>query len=118
VSEIWITFPDPQPRQARERKRLTAPRFLQIYKVILKEKGLIHLKTDNLGLFNYSLEVISGNGHHLNYATSDLYQAPDGPEDAKAVQTFYEKMFLEEGKPICYLAFTLNNTPVHHESPG
>lgn len=107
VSEIWITFPDPQPRQAREKKRLTHPRFLTVYSRILKENGLIHLKTDNQDFFSFTLETIHNGGYPLQYYTRDLYQADNAPEVATSIQTFYEKMFLEEGKPICYLRFQL-----------
>ncbi len=107
VSKIWITFPDPQPRQARAHKRLTHPRFLLIFNDLLKDGGVIHLKTDNHPLFQYTLEVIAETGNHLVYATDDLYRAGDAPAEATGIQTFYEKMFLEEGKPICYLEFTL-----------
>jgi len=107
VSEIWITFPDPQPRESREHKRLTAPRFLNIYRQVLKEQGLLHLKTDNQELFDYSLGVIEEHHHHLQYATHDLY-TEEGQEVAKMVQTFYEQMFLAEGKSICYAEFSLS----------
>jgi tRNA (guanine-N7-)-methyltransferase len=106
VSEIWITFPDPQPRQAREKKRLTHPRFLEIYKEVLVSKGLIHLKTDNAGLFDYTLEVVREHGHDLHAETHDLYHT-GGFEEAGAIQTFYESMFLEQGIPICYMEFSL-----------
>ena len=106
VTEIWITFPDPQPQSARAKKRLTAPRFLDIYRKILKNNGLIHLKTDNDGFFDFTLEVIREESHRLVIETHDLYNT-DGPEDAKAIQTFYEQMFLKDGKSICYLEFML-----------
>jgi tRNA (guanine-N7-)-methyltransferase len=107
VSEIWITFPDPQPRESREHKRLTAPRFLNIYRQVLVEQGLLHLKTDNQELFDYSLGVIAEYQHILHYATHDLYRE-EGQEVAKMVQTFYEQMFLAEGKSICYAEFCLS----------
>lgn len=106
VSEIWITFPDPQPRQAREKKRLTAPRFLEIYREVLVPKGLIHLKTDNAGLFDYTLSVIEQEGHQLHLETHDLYNT-GGPSDASAIQTFYETKFMAEGFSICYMEFSL-----------
>lgn len=106
ISEIWITFPDPQPRSSRESKRLTAPRFLAHYKNILKPESIIHLKTDNTGLFEYTLETISNQGHELLFHSFDLYGL-NLEDEASSVQTFYEKMFLEQGIPIKYLRFRL-----------
>ena len=105
VSEIWITFPDPQPG-SRERKRLTSPRFLKQYKQILKPDSIIHLKTDNLMLFEYTLDTIQNEGHELLFHSFDLYGL-NLEDDASAVQTFYEKMFLEQGISIKYLRFRL-----------
>jgi tRNA (guanine-N7-)-methyltransferase len=106
VEEIWITFPDPQPRQSRERKRLTAPRFLDLYRKVLRPDGIIHLKTDNYDLYQYTLEVIREGGHKLLYATHDVYHT-ESPEVVRSIQTFYEKRWLAEGKLICYLEFEL-----------
>lgn len=106
ISEIWITFPDPQPRNSREHRRLSAPRFLAIYGKILKEHGLIHLKTDNRELFDYTLGIVNDYDHNLHYSTFDLYNE-EGHEITKSVQTFYEQMFRAEGKPICYAEFSL-----------
>lgn len=114
VSEIWITFPDPQPK--KEMKRLTCERFLGYYRKFLKPGSPIHLKTDSFELHQYTLdEVIAPAGYKVEYATSDLYATPaDGhPEiaclrEAQMTQTFYERMFLAEGKPITYLKFYIN----------
>jgi tRNA (guanine-N7-)-methyltransferase len=106
ISEIWITFPDPQPRSSRERKRLTSPRFLAHYKNILKPESIIHLKTDNTGLFEYTLETVSEQGHDLLFHSFDLYGL-NLEDDASSVQTFYEKIFLEQGIKIKYLRFRL-----------
>lgn len=106
VSGIWITFPDPQPAKAR--KRLTSPMFLNRYAEILKPGSIIHLKTDNLPFFEYTLETIAAEGHHLLMHTFDLYNS-NLNEDVMLTQTFYEKMFLAQGVPIKYLRFTLNN---------
>jgi len=119
VSEIWITFPDPQPRKRREKKRLTHPRFLEVYRNILKPGGYVHLKTDNVDMFQYSLEVIRLNDFPLEECTTDLY-GEKKDEFVFGIRTFYEKKFLEEGKKICYLRFVpvrehpLKN-PVHGE---
>lgn len=108
VSEIWITFPDPQPQKSRERKRLTHQKFLTKYAKFLKPGGIIHLKTDSQALHEYTLEVIAENGHNLLFATNDLYNKPENKADAiLGIRTFYESMFLEQGLPITYLKFTL-----------
>jgi len=108
ISEIWLTFPDPQPKKYKARKRLTSPRFLEIYNTILSPEGIIHLKTDNTGLFDYTLDVIKENGHQLLYLTKNLYNS--GYNDDKIlINTYYEKMFLEQNIPIKYLKFKLKS---------
>lgn len=106
VSEIWITFPDPQPNKPKIKKRLTSPQFLDRYKLFLKPGGVTHLKTDNAPLFDYSLEVIKSAGYTLLSETHDLYNSNLCDEDL-SIKTYYEKMFMEEGFPICYLSFIL-----------
>lgn len=110
ISEIWLTFPDPQPQKPRERKRLTSMRFLNIYKKILSQNGCIHLKTDSKFLFDYSLEIINENNIILLEFTDDLYGNSNEEKfsEAKSIQTFYEKKFLKEEKKICYLKFKFN----------
>jgi len=113
VSEIWITFPDPQPQKSRMRKRLTAPGFLNRYKHILATEGIIHLKTDSQALHEYTLEVIAEEGHKLLFKTNDLYQNPENQNDPiLGIKTFYETMFLEQGLPITYLKFQLDNKQI------
>ena len=104
IDEIWITFPDPQV--GKERKRLTAPVFLNRYRKILSQGGLIHLKTDDPSLFDYSLQTIRENGMEILFATDDLYQV-SSPEDVRSIQTYYEQKWLEKGKKICYVQFQL-----------
>lgn len=105
VDEIWVTFPDPQPKKPN--KRLTSPRFLDIYKRMLKPGSIIHLKTDSQELHEYTRdEVVKLAGYPIEYATTDLYSSTYEGE-AKLVQTFYEQMFLSEGKPITYLSFRI-----------
>jgi len=111
VSEIWITFPDPQPQLSRQKKRLTSNRFINKYKNILKPGGIIHLKTDNAGLYEYTLEVIKENGYKLLDSTSDLYSEQEKKNrdpELKSIQTFYEKKFSELGFKICYLKFKIS----------
>ncbi len=106
IGEIWITFPDPQPRMKQVKKRLTSPRFIERYEQILIPKGIIHLKSDNTEIYNFTLSTIEKDGHHLLFQTNDLYNS--GFEgDAVEVQTFYENMFLKENEAIKYIQFRL-----------
>lgn len=107
VSEIWLTFSDPQPKY--ERRRLSSPRFLNLYREILKPEALIHIKTDNRELFDYSMQVVDYFKLYLNFSTYDLYHS-DYDGDAPQIQTFYEKKYLEEGIPINYAQFSLNDS--------
>ena len=105
VSEIWITFPDPRPRKRDIKRRLTSPRFMDIYRRLIREDGLIHLKTDNTALFEYSLEVLQNEVPHKNLEyTSDLYST-ELLKDHFGITTRYEKMFMEAGEKIKYLRF-------------
>lgn len=106
VSEIWITFPDPQPRKSRAHKRLTSPRFINRYRNILKPEGIIHLKTDDMPLYEYTLEVIKEGGHRLAFHTHDLYKLPE-ELDVKKIRTFYEQMWLDQGLTFKYIQFSL-----------
>ncbi|MED9963125.1 MAG: tRNA (guanosine(46)-N7)-methyltransferase TrmB [Bacteroidales bacterium] len=105
VSEIWITFPDPQLKKPN--KRLTCERFLSLYKNILKSEGIVHLKTDSQELYEYTKdEVLIPSKREILYNTNDLYNS-DFKEDVIEIQTFYESMYLKIGKPITYLKFKL-----------
>ena len=104
VSEIWITFPDPQPN--KEKKRLTHSIFLDRYKNSIKPGGIIHLKTDSAELHEFTLEVIEENKIKLLDSTNDLYGSSDPARDeVKAIKTHYEKLFTAKGKKITYLKF-------------
>ncbi len=136
VSEIWLTFSDPQFRS--ENSRLSSPVFLERYRRFLKPGGVVHLKTDSRFLHEYTKAVCKVNGLELLACTDDLYGSPDGagasgaelpagaapsfagdgtascvPADLKsaatAVQTFYEGIFLEQGYPITYMAFRIDH---------
>ena len=104
VNEIWITFPDPQPKKINEKKRLSSPQFLKRYGKIMKEGGIIHLKTDNSQLFEYTLEIIQEHRLELVCQTHDLY-ASDHKGPAGDIFTFYEEMFRDKGQKIKYLQF-------------
>jgi tRNA (guanine-N7-)-methyltransferase len=111
ISEIWITFPEPQPNSPRHSKRFTSPQFIERYRQILKPGGTIHLKTDSDLFYSYTLDVIREDGHLLLYKTDDLYANQSEPEikDVVDVQTHYEKIWLAQGATIKYLRFMLNN---------
>lgn len=105
VSEIWITFPDPQLKKPN--KRLTCERFLSLYKNILKSEGIVHLKTDSQELYEFTKdEVLIPTKREILYNTNGLYNS-DFKEDVIEIQTFYEAMYLKIGKPITYLKFRL-----------
>ena len=106
IAEIWITFPDPQPKKRQIKKRLTNPYFLRMYNGLLEDGGVMHLKTDNLAFHDYTLEILQGEEHEVLECTQDLYHS--GLEDPLlSIKTHYEKLFLEQGIPITYLKFRL-----------
>ncbi len=106
VNEVWITFCDPQLKKPN--KRLTAPRFLDTYARFLAPQSTMHLKTDSQELYDYTLnEVLPTRDVAILASTNDLYNS--GYEgEAKLTQTFYERMFLAEGKPITYIQWKNN----------
>ncbi|MAQ76704.1 MAG: tRNA (guanosine(46)-N7)-methyltransferase TrmB [Aquimarina sp.] len=108
VDEIWITFPDPQIKYKRTKHRLTNQSFLEKYKTILKPDGIMHLKTDSEFMHGYTLGLLHGAGHEVLYANHHIYHNEGAPEVVTAIQTFYEKQFLEENKPITYLQFKIS----------
>lgn len=105
AEEIWITFPDPYPRNGSLKKRLTHPRFLSIYKNILTENGKINLKTDDETLYKYTLKIIQEENLKLLFETNDLYAIEEIPFEY-TIKTKYEKMHLEEGKKIKLISFS------------
>jgi len=113
VDEIWITFPDPQPKDRLERKRLTSPLFIERYRQFLKPNGVIHLKTDHEGFFSYTLEEIERCNFKLLESTFNLYAEVIDKLDPKtqeilSIKTFYEKLFSAKGHNIHYLKFQLH----------
>lgn len=107
ISEIWITFPDPQMKYKRQKHRLINLKFLNMYKALLKEDGLIHLKTDSEFLHGYTLGLLQGLEKEIVYSNHDIYRLEGSPQIVTSVQTFYEKQYLESFKPITYLQFRL-----------
>lgn len=108
IDEIWLTFPDPQPKRKREKKRLPAPLFLNLYRQFLKDNGIIHLKTDSRELYDYTLSVVHTNRLEIIASVTNLYaEMPDDP--MLSIRTYYEESFLKQGVPITYLSFKLPN---------
>ncbi len=106
VKEIWIPFPDPFPRPGKSKKRLTSPRFLNIYREILKPGGLVHLKTDDRNLFDYTLETLKQQNLKVVEVVENLYNGK--PQDGLlTIKTTYELKHLKAGKRITYLRFTI-----------
>ncbi|BFG70722.1 tRNA (guanosine(46)-N7)-methyltransferase TrmB [Sediminibacterium sp. KACHI17] len=107
VSEIWITFPDPQLRTSRAKKRLTHPKFLRLYQQILSSGGLIHLKTDSPDLYQFTLLVIQLYGLTLVEQSDNVYaQASIKPE--LCIKTHYEGLDIAQSNRIHYLCFRLD----------
>ena len=108
VDEIWITFPDPFPKGRHEKHRLTSPRFLERYKQILKKAGTIHLKTDDDGLFQYTLNIL----HAEKIVPADVNWDVHGNEAShphlREIKTYYEKLFMGRGRTVKYLQFKFN----------
>ena len=117
VSEVWLTFSDPQYRS--ENSRLCSPLFLERYRSFLKPGGIVHLKTDSRFLHEYARAVCAANKLQVLACTTDLYGTADAESSVSAiqpvvkeVQTFYEQLFLQQGYPITYLSFVID-----HEGP-
>ncbi|HCT30255.1 MAG TPA: tRNA (guanosine(46)-N7)-methyltransferase TrmB [Bacteroidales bacterium] len=108
VSEIWITFPDPQLKRINALKRLTSSVFLGLYKTILKPNGLIHLKTDSQELHQYTKSLAELNELKVHHCTNDLYLTVKN-DPILSIRTFYEQQFLDQGKTITYICFELSN---------
>jgi tRNA (guanine-N7-)-methyltransferase len=107
VDEIWITFPDPHTGLRNSNKRLTSPAFLNRYRPFLKDKGLVHLKTDNTELYNYSKKIVLHNDLELVNSSTDLY-AENFSDDILSIKTHYENLFIMAGLKINYLSFRLD----------
>ncbi|MEJ2884033.1 tRNA (guanosine(46)-N7)-methyltransferase TrmB [Pedobacter sp. GR22-6] len=105
VDEIWITFPDPQPQDSREKKRLTFPAFLDRYKVMLKTGGKVNLKTDNDGLYAYTVETVAQLGLITHKQTDQLYKS-EYADAVLSIKTHYERIYLKHDKNINYIQFS------------
>ncbi len=108
VDEIWITFPDPQIKYKRTKHRLTNAAFLQRYKNVLNNTGVVHLKTDSEFMHGYTLGLLHGLGHEVEYANHDVYRQEGSPEEVTEIQTYYEETYLAKDKAITYIRFKIN----------
>ena len=106
VSEIWITFPDPQLRASKSRKRLTHPSFLRRYQQILVPGGYIHLKTDSPDLYLFTKEVIRRYGLDTCLDIDDVHGYQMAEEELK-IKTHYESLDISGSHRIHYLRFRL-----------
>lgn len=116
VDEIWITFPDPQLRKNRIKKRLTSPQFLEMYARFLRESGKIHLKTDSRPLHDYTKQLAELNHLAIEAANADIY-GTGFADDVLSIRTTYEQRFLQEGLPITYLRFRLDQQKTFEPLP-
>lgn len=108
VDELWIAFPDPQIKYKRTKHRLTNQNFLEKYKKVLKSGAMLHLKTDSGFMHGYTLGLLHGLGLEVLYANHDIYKNEGSPAAVLDIQTFYEKQYLGQGKPITYIQFRIS----------
>ena len=107
VGEIWITFPDPQLRNSKHKKRLTHPRFLRLYQSIIMEGGKIHLKTDSPDLYNFTKTVINLYNIEVLSDLDNVYAENNLPEELY-IKTHYEQLDIAQSNRIHYLSFKIN----------
>lgn len=107
VSEIWIVFSDPFPKDRHSKHRLTSPNFIDMYKEICAPNAIINVKTDSELLFDYTLGVLDGRGMKYNLVERDIYRKGTTVPELTEIQTFYEKMHIEDGRNINYVNFNL-----------
>ena len=105
ISEIWITFPDPQIKFNRRSKRLTSPLMLAKYKFLLQNKGVIHLKTDSLFLYGYTLGILETKSYCIIKSIHDVHGMFHS-DPRLDIKTYYESIFLKKNQPITYLSFS------------
>lgn len=105
IDEIWIIFPDPQLK--KDRKKLTSPKFLDLYGPLLKKGAPINLKTDSPELYEFTKEVIEDRGFTLHQDLPDVY-ATDTVSKELSIRTYYETKHLEHGRTIRFLSFSLD----------
>jgi tRNA (guanine-N7-)-methyltransferase len=107
VDEIWITFPDPFPKNRHAKHRLTHPRFLKQYLQVLKPNGVINLKTDDDDLFAFTQHVLQQTNTTPLFVEQNVYSSTLVPHYVKNIKTHYEKLFSAKGHTIKYMQFCL-----------
>lgn len=112
VSEIWLTFSDPQMKKAT--KRLTSTYFMERYRKFLKNDGIVHLKTDSNFMFTYTRYMIERNRLPVDVMTEDLYHSGMADE-ILSIKTYYEQQWLDRGLNIKYMKFRLPQEKELHE---
>ena len=105
IDEIWLTFPDPQIKFSRRKKRLISPHMLKKYKMILKNTGVVNLKTDSLFLHGYTLGLLENGPYKIIRSMYDIHNNFNN-DSRLEIKTYYEKMFLDKNQPITYLSFS------------
>ena len=116
VSEIWITFPDPQLRLSKAKKRLTHPKFLRLYQQIIKEDGVVHLKTDSPDLYQFTKKVINLFELELLVDYNDAYNEANIADELR-IKTYYESLDIAQSKKVHYLQFKINKIlPIEKDS--
>lgn len=109
VDEIWITFPDPFPKLRHAKHRLTHPRFLQLYKQVLKPGGIINFKTDDTDLFEFTIDMLPKVGITPIEIDRDVHANPNANPHLKNIRTYYENLFMGKGRTIKYTRFRLDD---------
>ncbi|MFN4083923.1 MAG: tRNA (guanosine(46)-N7)-methyltransferase TrmB [Bacteroidia bacterium] len=115
VDEIWITFPDPFPKDRHAKHRLTHPRFLFLYCDVLKSNGIVNFKTDDDDLFDFTLDVLNQLNIKPLIILRDVHNNPYADEKLKNIKTYYEKLFMAKGRNIKYVSFNLPDKTVIKE---
>lgn len=108
VSELWITFSDPQPKDEKGTKRITSPFYIEMYKNILKPSSIINIKSDSVLLYDLSKEGYLEKGYDIQIDSQDVYgelvdRVEEDLRDALEIKTYYEKRWLSEGKKIHFI---------------
>lgn len=112
VDEIWLTFSDPQPQDHEGKRRITSPYYINKYKKFIKPGGIIHIKHDNPDIYNKALRELSDEAYTIEIANDDIYgdfmqSIPEDLQKILNIRTYYEGMWLEEGRKIKYIRFSV-----------
>ncbi|MCY4162350.1 MAG: tRNA (guanosine(46)-N7)-methyltransferase TrmB [Flavobacteriaceae bacterium] len=107
VDQLWIIFPDPQPKFRQTKHRLTHKSFLEKYTELLKTNNRVYLKTDSEFLFGYTLGQLENFPCKIHQVINDVHQSQQSPACARNVITFYEQRFINQNKPIKFISFEL-----------